>query len=251
MTATVRSMLDISPVIEPLPVYTRREDADAVSIRSSAPSYVSHNPPPYAPPVDSLTSAVAAPAAATQRPTGLPYRRYAAGFTPRLSGPVGDVASHNYNTASWGSLRTSGAAKQYENVARRRVERDSAVAGLLSSMSLLTDGLGGSSNEQDRPVSPLEDAALVGEAAAAAARDARLYREKCVRGDKMLRDESRSWDFMLAQMADWEERDRSWAKFRDDMARGRRVKLAKRIGATATAPASTSPAATKRWSLFG
>jgi mannitol-1-phosphate 5-dehydrogenase len=29
--------------------------------------------------------------------------------------------------------------------------------------------------------------------------------------------ESKTWDFMLAQMADWEERERSWKKFRDDV----------------------------------
>ncbi|EDN05066.1 hypothetical protein I7I51_02823 [Histoplasma capsulatum] len=29
--------------------------------------------------------------------------------------------------------------------------------------------------------------------------------------------ESKTWDFMLAQMADWEERERSWKKFKEDM----------------------------------
>ncbi|PGH27054.1 hypothetical protein AJ80_01240 [Polytolypa hystricis UAMH7299] len=31
--------------------------------------------------------------------------------------------------------------------------------------------------------------------------------------------ESKNWDFMLAQMAEWEERERSWKKFRDDVDR--------------------------------
>ncbi|WEW59763.1 hypothetical protein PRK78_005243 [Emydomyces testavorans] len=38
--------------------------------------------------------------------------------------------------------------------------------------------------------------------------------------DEVLRaQESRNWDFMLAQMADWEERQRSWKKFKDEVDR--------------------------------
>ncbi|KLJ09924.1 hypothetical protein EMPG_14663 [Blastomyces silverae] len=35
--------------------------------------------------------------------------------------------------------------------------------------------------------------------------------------DALCAQESKTWDFMLAQMADWEERERSWKKFKDDM----------------------------------
>ncbi|GME26208.1 hypothetical protein GTA08_BOTSDO03635 [Neofusicoccum parvum] len=55
------------------------------------------------------------------------------------------------------------------------------------------------------PVLPLEDPALVGEAAATRARQQRLYREACLRHEDNTRlvQESKSWDFMLSQMADW------------------------------------------------
>lgn len=55
------------------------------------------------------------------------------------------------------------------------------------------------------PVLPHEDPALVGEAAAARARQQRLYREACLRHDDSVRlvQESKTWDFMLSQMADW------------------------------------------------
>ena len=43
----------------------------------------------------------------------------------------------------------------------------------------------------------------------------------CMRGDEGLRHEGRTWDFMLAQMADWEERGRSWSKFRNEVAAGK------------------------------
>jgi hypothetical protein len=65
------------------------------------------------------------------------------------------------------------------------------------------------------PYSAIEDPYLVGEAAASRARSARLYREKCLRGEEGLRYEERSWNFMVAQMADWEERDRCWRRFKD------------------------------------
>ncbi|PGH16658.1 hypothetical protein AJ79_01530 [Helicocarpus griseus UAMH5409] len=35
--------------------------------------------------------------------------------------------------------------------------------------------------------------------------------------DALCAQESKTWDFMLAQMADWEERERSWKKFKDEM----------------------------------
>ncbi|KAI5292907.1 hypothetical protein KEM52_005977 [Ascosphaera acerosa] len=45
----------------------------------------------------------------------------------------------------------------------------------------------------------------------------------------MIAQESKQWDFMMSQMADWEERQRTWKKFRDDMERkfcsGRRLGL--------------------------
>ncbi|OJD28738.1 uncharacterized protein BKCO1_11500016 [Diplodia corticola] len=71
------------------------------------------------------------------------------------------------------------------------------------------------------PTLPLEDPALVGEHAAKKARQQRLYREACLRqdGDMRLVQENKSWDFMLSQMADWEERERSWGRFRSEVER--------------------------------
>lgn len=70
---------------------------------------------------------------------------------------------------------------------------------------------------------------MVGEEAAERARRQRVYREMCQRGQEINRYEARSWDFMWGQMSDWEERERSWKKYRDRVTRpkalGRRLGL--------------------------
>jgi hypothetical protein len=78
------------------------------------------------------------------------------------------------------------------------------------------------------PLSPLEDPYLVGEEAAEQARTQRIYREMCLRGEEAVRYEGKAWEFMLAQMADWEERERSWRRFREQV--GRTKLLGRRIG---------------------
>ena len=67
------------------------------------------------------------------------------------------------------------------------------------------------------PLSPLEDPELVGTAAASAARERRLYMTKCINGREALRQENKTWDFMLGQMADWTERERSWDGFKKNV----------------------------------
>ena len=62
-----------------------------------------------------------------------------------------------------------------------------------------------------------EDPYLVGEEAAAKAREDRLARRQ--RGEEVLRQEDKKWDFFVAQMADWEERERSWKRFRNTVER--------------------------------
>jgi hypothetical protein len=58
-----------------------------------------------------------------------------------------------------------------------------------------------------------------------------LYRESCFLDPReALRSENRSWDFMLVQMRDWEERQQSWNNFRKEVDTSRRGKLARRIG---------------------
>ena len=49
-------------------------------------------------------------------------------------------------------------------------------------------------------------------------------------GYGVLEKEDRRWDWLLAQMSDWEERDKSWKKFRQELEGGKRAKLAKRLG---------------------
>ncbi|KAK8223723.1 hypothetical protein HDK90DRAFT_498794 [Phyllosticta capitalensis] len=73
------------------------------------------------------------------------------------------------------------------------------------------------------PPIPLEDPSLVGEAAARRARQQRLYREACRRHEhaERMQAEGRAWDFIFAQMSDWEDRERSWGHFRHEVdARG-------------------------------
>ncbi|CAI6337684.1 unnamed protein product [Periconia digitata] len=73
------------------------------------------------------------------------------------------------------------------------------------------------------PLNPLEDPYLVGEEAADRHRAARVYREMCLRGEEAAAHESRSWDFMMGQMSDWEERRRSWKGFRKSVGNARGV----------------------------
>jgi hypothetical protein len=244
-----RSSVD-TPDTEPLPLYTPRisdPDPETASIISDAPTYYSELAPPYTP-------ASPAPLISSngQQAVGLPNRRYAPGFQSRAHGSVGDLNSHNYNVANWSTIRSGPTSRHYENVARRRAQREASVTDILNTLSavpastleppspttptsasstLPSSTAPATASEPPAPYSPAEDPALVGEAAAAAARSQRLYRENCVLDPRdALRCESKSWDFMLVQMRDWEERQQSWSNFRKDMEGGRRGKLARRIG---------------------
>lgn len=81
-------------------------------------------------------------------------------------------------------------------------------------------------------IHPHEDPALVGPVAAERARSQRLYREMMLRDPaRVMAQESLGWDFMLAQSADWEERQRKWRQYRQWGWKGRLAHLgAKRIG---------------------
>jgi len=81
------------------------------------------------------------------------------------------------------------------------------------------------------PLDPHEDPELVGTHAAARARDSRLYRESCLRGEEALKAEDRGWDFLLGQMNDWEARQRSWGQYRRSLEERRRgPRLLRMIG---------------------
>jgi hypothetical protein len=81
--------------------------------------------------------------------------------------------------------------------------------------------------EREREIRTHEDPGLIGEEAAGRNREMRENRE---RGYGVLEKEDKNWDWLLAQMSDWEERDKSWRKFRRELEGGKRAKLAKRLG---------------------
>lgn len=237
---------------EPLPLYTRN-DPDAVSIRSAAPSYVSETPTYTSrrpsssqPPAPSLLP----PVSPNQQTRGLPAARYAPGFQSRAPGSVSDLNVNNYNIGSWSSTLTSQNRRQYQAVAKRRANSaansPANTNAILNSLSAVPPPLSSSRNgspnssstdvnaypvqvgNSAEPVSPLEDPYLVGEEAASRARAQRVYREMCLRGEETTRYETRSWDFMMGQMADWEERDQSWRNFRARV--GQTKLLGRRLG---------------------
>ncbi|KAJ6786787.1 hypothetical protein PWT90_03128 [Aphanocladium album] len=74
---------------------------------------------------------------------------------------------------------------------------------------------------------PLEDPYLVGEQAAAEARRDRLAREG---SDATLQQEERQWDWLIAQMRGWEERERSWTRIRGEANALQRRRLSRRGG---------------------
>lgn len=80
---------------------------------------------------------------------------------------------------------------------------------------------------REREIRTNEDPELVGEEAAKQNKEERERREN---GRAVLEMEDRRWDWLLAQMSDWEERDKSWKKFRQELEGGKRAKLAKRLG---------------------
>ncbi|UNI24113.1 hypothetical protein JDV02_009888 [Purpureocillium takamizusanense] len=224
-----------------------RDDFETASIRSAAPSYVSEAPsyhstaqysdsaPPYAPRAAAPSAASAAvrseSSAPRPRTVGLPP-------IPPLA-PQSAVSLPNFRIPTW-SANNAPAARHYRNVAERRITdgrylSDSPAArrysGAIGSdrtldhqASAQTTGMQTTSTHEVRP---LEDPYLVGEVAAAQARRERLARES---GDDVLLREDRQWDWLLAQMKSWDERERSWAKFRRELDNTQRKKLLHRIG---------------------
>lgn len=182
-----------------------------------------------------------------EEPHGLPALRFAPGFSPHTSsGRVRELENHSYQIRSWNNVHSSHAARQYQNVAARRHSQQAAGGPLgmgstapcfSNSSTASTSSLASSSTSSlvssassarttpppdEPPLNPREDPALVGELAASRAKAQRLYREMCMSGrEEGLRHEGRTWDFMLAQMADWEDRGRSWNRFRHEMQHGR------------------------------
>ncbi|KAI9859688.1 MAG: hypothetical protein M1824_003660 [Vezdaea acicularis] len=208
---------------DPLPRYTR--DPETTSIRSAAPSYTS-----------------AAPSYRSNQPNHnhnhshtrrLPRADYAPGFTRRCPNPdIRDLELQNYNITAWSNPHIGPQARHYASVASRRcasarrdkepLARNNAVA--MQKLAMLDPC--GPSEELD----PLEDPYVVGTAMAEQARKARLGKIAGERGMEILRQEDRKWDFMVKQMADWRERERSWEQFRKGIEAGKAGRLRRRIG---------------------
>ncbi|RFU23661.1 hypothetical protein B7463_g12677, partial [Scytalidium lignicola] len=182
-------------------------DFDALSVRSAAPSYTSEVPP-YTP---------------SSFPTPRPINH-------RSRAPSLD----QFRIPAWSTTTPHNpAARHYHNVAHRRATL-ATVQSQHEMISAAVNGEDGIKNiqarmaeEEERRLRPLEDPYLVGEEAAEQARKERLAREN---GMGVLVREDQRWDWLLSQMKDWEERDRSWKKFRQEVESGKRGKLARRLG---------------------
>ncbi|KAI5464543.1 hypothetical protein BGZ63DRAFT_401476 [Mariannaea sp. PMI_226] len=213
------------------------EDFDTASIHSAAPSYVSDVPsyhtvapypeavPPYTPPVN-RPAASASTTSLIPPSTGNSHQR-TIGLPPVPSGPVRNVPNlNNFSVGNWPSVANNPTNRQYQRVAQRRInaQRDPMdnLRRAMSTVSIVEEP-----QERRQPSRHLEDPYLVGETAAARARQERIAREQ---GNDILVEEDRQWDWFLAQMRDWDERDRSWARFRREAEMSSRKKLLRRIG---------------------
>ena len=165
---------------------------------------------------------------------------------------MNDIVIHRYNIAEWSSVNSGHQARHYQAVARRRATvADIEEKALIQAFASLTSptfpppATSSPSSSSSNPTSPAdgnalvegasdyeryphEDPDLVGPAAAQQAKERRLYLEKHESEQAALRQENKSWDFMLAQMADWKERERSWEKFRKEV--GKTRLLGRRLG---------------------
>lgn len=240
-------------------------DTDRVILTSSsvsdAPSYHS-NPsyqeslPPYAPPENRNTSSTvpannSGQAQVRDRPA---TQQQTIGLPPVPSAPpLGVPSLHNFRIPTW-STRNAPAARQLHSVIERRVnagmESGRSRAGSSSNptphryQSTLGSASGSASSQTEEHITrPLEDPYLVGERAAEQAKRERLARE---RGDDILIREDKQWDWMLGslpaslprldadvlteQMKTWEERERSFSRFRREVDNSRRGKWSRRMG---------------------
>ncbi len=220
---------------EPLPLYSR--DPETLSIRSNAPSYTSEAPSYHSTrPLNARTISFAGNNGQQSLPcssdSGLPSRRFAPGFNRGIStGSLSNVENHKFNVGAWSSHINGLQARHYHNVAHRRATvsntEERSVIGAMQRLQELDSPRHGEEpaverdNEEDATGAyPLEDPDLVGPEAAARARVQRLYMQTC-KEEEALRLESKTWDFMLSQMGDWKEREKSWEKFRKEVGRSR------------------------------
>jgi hypothetical protein len=234
------TMLDITstPWVEPLPLYSRH-DPDAVSIHSAAPSYISDTPTYNShqlsetpPAISAGSSSLLPPLAPNQQTRGLPAPRYAPGFQNRANSSVSNIRYNDFDLGSWSNLRGGTNSRQYQAVAKRRANQAVSTSATLNPPNATLPLHISSENKppaasstnvnaypvtvgsSSEPFHPLEDPHLVGEAAAGRARAQRIYREMCLKEDETARWENKSWEFMLGQMSDWEEREQSQRNYK-------------------------------------
>jgi hypothetical protein len=235
------------------PVSTPRysaEDFETASIRSTAPSYVSEVPsyhsqaytaepiPAYSPRsrvAGASSSRATAPPRQASHQSATESRQQQVGLPPIPAAPQTQLPSlYNFRTPTW-SANNALAARQYHNVAARRISdgRYSGGAGVAASDSVNVPKRTPAAtmaiqNDSSSTIRPLEDPYLVGEAAAARARQERILRES---GEDILVREDKQWDWLLSHLKDMDERERSWTRFRRDMEMGQqRKKLFRRMG---------------------
>lgn len=216
-------MMDPPPYTPHDPFMPR--DLGTASIRSAAPSYISEAP--------SYTSTLPCSSSTSLRSTGLPSLYVSSPQNPLANNSTPSLSA--FRMSSWSRTQASNpAARHYHSVAHRRASALTAQeqASLLSAALNGDDGIAQMKRRMDeesreREMRTLEDPHLVGEEAAERNRQERLRREK---GNEVLEVEDRRWDWLLVQMSDWEERDKSWKKFRRELEGGNRAKLARRLG---------------------
>ncbi|TLD07175.1 hypothetical protein PgNI_10280 [Pyricularia grisea] len=218
------------------------EDFETASIHSIAPSYVSEAPsyhtipceatPAYSPPEQSSPPSYSFNSHRNQRRTAAASADYYAnssrpslippadsvneptiGLPPVPTGPLPTLVPQlsAFRIPSWSSLATNNHNnRQYRNVAQRRASAAASASprrlelspsriARLERVSEIAEA------EEQRRHRPLEDPYLVGEVAARRARAQRLAREN---GDEVLEMENRRWDLFLAQMRDFQPRNR-------------------------------------------
>ncbi|KAG5988321.1 hypothetical protein E4U52_006699 [Claviceps spartinae] len=219
------------------------EDFETASVRSAAPSYSSDAPsyhtlpynhseviPPYSPPVSrtaTLVASTSTPLFAPGRQRATTSRQQTIGLPPLPPAPTQSSTSiQSFRLPTW-SASNAPAARHYRNVAERRITSGRYAASSEPVAQTSSERIADDQPETQPEARPLEDPYLVGEVAAAQARRDRLLRET---GDDILLREDRQWDWLLAQMRGWEERERSWARFRRDFEGVQRKKLLRRIG---------------------
>ncbi|KAI9889891.1 MAG: hypothetical protein M1814_004726 [Vezdaea aestivalis] len=217
---------------EPPPPYTRyaeptnTRDPEVSSIHSAAPSYRSAAPPRPA-------QAPSSPSPAS-RPRLLSTNCYAPGFTSRSGNPdIRELQAHNFNISRWSNATSDPKTRHYESVASRRATVAGAESARRNSEMKVVTGPRGASdveaNELSAGLDPAEDPYIVGTEAAERTKKERLVRLRREEGEELLEKEKKSWDFLIAQMADWDERERSWANFQKRLD-GRKGLLNRRLG---------------------